>query len=85
MPTPGLSLHGFMEEGHALGFLRNQCVVGDATDAELIAGWNDARGKLGPPHCPPRISTPNKSLSGSPGSGAKFTSGGVALLAWPAQ
>ena len=39
MPTPGLSLVGFMiDQQQALTHLRMQCVTPDASDAALIAG-----------------------------------------------
>lgn len=50
MPTPGLSLVGFMtDQQQAINHLRIQCVAADASDAALIAEWNAAKAKLGPP------------------------------------
>lgn len=48
MPSPGLSLVGFMEEAEAITHLRNACVVQDASDDALRAEWQTARAKLGP-------------------------------------
>jgi hypothetical protein len=49
MPTPGLSLVGFMEPQHALNYLRAACVPPDASDAALLAEWTTAKARLGPP------------------------------------
>lgn len=49
MPTPGLSLVGFLDQQEAVNLLRNSCVVADGTDAALTAEWQAARAKLGPP------------------------------------
>lgn len=49
MPTPGLSLVGFMDQPQAILHLRNACVPSpNATDAELIAQWAAAQTRLGP-------------------------------------
>lgn len=52
MPTPGLSLFGFMTAQHALMYLRNSCDVGSQTDAQLLALWNTSRQNIigGPPN-----------------------------------
>jgi hypothetical protein len=48
MPTAGLSLVGFMDEPHAIHHLKNSCVPpANAADADLLAHWNIAKGKLG--------------------------------------
>jgi hypothetical protein len=47
MPTPGLSLVGFMEQQHALNYMRANCVMPDPSDAALIAEWTAAKNKLG--------------------------------------
>ena len=48
MPTPGLSLLGFMDQQQAVNYLRGACVPPDPSDAALIAEWNAAQAKLGP-------------------------------------
>lgn len=52
MPTPGISLLGFMDQAQALNYLRNACVVTDGSDAALIAEWTAARALIanGPPN-----------------------------------
>jgi hypothetical protein len=47
MPTPGLSLVGFMEPQQAINYQRMMCVPADPSDAALLAEWNTARGNLG--------------------------------------
>ncbi len=50
MPSPGLSLVGFMDEPSAILHLRKQCVPPpNATDANLKALWQAAQGRLGAP------------------------------------
>lgn len=49
MPSPGLSLAGFLEPQHAIGLLRRSCVLEDTSDAALMAQWQQARRRLGPP------------------------------------
>lgn len=50
MPTPGKSLFGFLDEPHALGYLRGSCVFpGQMSDAQLTDIWNQARAQLGAP------------------------------------
>ncbi|CAN7191199.1 hypothetical protein LJR084_000538 [Variovorax sp. LjRoot84] len=49
MPTPGLSLVGFLQQQDAINLLRSTCVVADPSDAALTAEWQAARAKLGPP------------------------------------
>lgn len=49
MPTPGLSLVGFLDQPEAINLLRNTCVVADQSDAALQAEWQAARAKLGAP------------------------------------
>jgi len=49
MPTPGLSLLGFLDQPAALVHLRNSCVVGAADDAALTQVWSAARAALGAP------------------------------------
>jgi hypothetical protein len=49
MPSRGLSLVGFMDQQQAIDHLRTFCVVADPSDQALIAEWNVARAKLGPP------------------------------------
>lgn len=50
MPTPGKSLVGFMDQQAAIKYLRESCVpVGGSDDATLLAEWQTARSKLGPP------------------------------------
>jgi hypothetical protein len=48
MPTPGLSLVGFMEHQHALNYMRANCVMPDISDVALTTEWTTAKGKLGP-------------------------------------
>src|ERR1700733_14969314 len=57
MPTPGLSLVGFMDEPAAINHLRFACAPADPADAALRAVWQGAQGQLGAP-------TPN---AGNPG------------------
>jgi hypothetical protein len=50
MPTPGLSLVGFLEQAEALKHLRFVCVPAagpGVADADLITEWNAARARLG--------------------------------------
>ena len=50
MPTPGLSLVGFLTEQEALYHLGKACVpAANADDAALRADWLAAKGKLGAP------------------------------------
>jgi hypothetical protein len=51
MPTPGLSLVGFMDDqAQALLHLKNICVPPKGrSDVELIQDWHDAQAKLGAP------------------------------------
>lgn len=49
MPTPGLSLVGFLDQPEAINLLRSSCVVPDPADAALIAQWQAARAILGAP------------------------------------
>ncbi len=50
MPTPGLSLVGFIDhQAAALHHLRWGCVPNDGSDAALIAEWNAARAAIGHP------------------------------------
>ena len=48
MPTPGVSLVGFMDRDEAINHLRITCVVSDDSDAALEAEWLAAKAKLGP-------------------------------------
>lgn len=51
MPTPGLSLVGFLSEAEqAIGYLRRDCVPAPGRDSEtaLTQEWQDARTKIGP-------------------------------------
>jgi hypothetical protein len=48
MPTPGLSLVGFMDQTQAINHLRTACVPADNSDAALISEWNAAQAKRGP-------------------------------------
>lgn len=48
MPTPGLSLVGFMDQQQALIHLRGVCIPADASDFALTRDWYIARSKLGP-------------------------------------
>jgi hypothetical protein len=47
MPTPGLSLVGFMQHAQALNHLNTQCVPANPDPAALTAEWNAAVAKLG--------------------------------------
>lgn len=47
MPTPGLTLLGFMSQEQAFNYLRNGCVLPDTSDAALLAHWNAARAMVG--------------------------------------
>jgi hypothetical protein len=49
MPTPGLSLVGFMDEAQGKDHLRNACIPPDPTDAALTAAWQAAKAQLGAP------------------------------------
>src|SRR5262245_2300759 len=49
MPTPGLSLVGFMPKEQAIKHLREACVALDNSDAALEAEWHAARARLGDP------------------------------------
>jgi hypothetical protein len=49
VPTPGLSLVGFMDHQPAINYLRLSCVPTDTSDAALTAEWTQAQGKLGAP------------------------------------
>lgn len=49
MPTPGLSLVGFVDQVQAVHHFRNACVPAATDDASLIAEWNAARVKIGAP------------------------------------
>jgi len=52
MPTPGLSLVGFLSDvEQAIGYLRRHCVPAPGHDSEvaLRQDWQDARAKIGPP------------------------------------
>jgi hypothetical protein len=48
MPTPGLSLVGFLDLPDALQHMRAAYVLQDTSDAALTAMWNQARQALGP-------------------------------------
>jgi hypothetical protein len=47
MPTPGLSLVGFMDQHQAINYFRAACIPTDPSDAALVAEWNAAKAKLG--------------------------------------
>ena len=49
MPTPGLSLVGFMEEPLAFSYLRQTCVLADQSDTAVRQLWLAARERLGAP------------------------------------
>jgi hypothetical protein len=49
MPSPGLSLVGFLDQTQAISHLRTSCVPADSSDAALIAEWRKARDLLGTP------------------------------------
>src|SRR5215472_17557591 len=52
MPTPGLSLVGFMtDQAAAIAHLRNSGIPNpvNKTDQQLIADWTAAKATLGPP------------------------------------
>ena len=49
MPTPGLSLVGFMDQQQAINYFRAACIPADPTDVALIAEWNAAKARLGAP------------------------------------
>lgn len=49
MPSPGLSLVGFLDQQEAVNLLRNTCVVQDPSDTALAAEWQSARARLGAP------------------------------------
>lgn len=57
MPTPGLSLVGFMDQQQAINHLRNDCVPADPSDAALVLEWTSAKAKLGGPI--PNAGTPD--------------------------
>jgi hypothetical protein len=47
MPTPGLSLVGFMDQQQAIDYFRTNCIPADPSDIALIAEWTAAKTKLG--------------------------------------
>ncbi|HTA64216.1 MAG TPA: hypothetical protein VK753_01815 [Xanthomonadaceae bacterium] len=49
MPSPGLSLVGFMDQAQAIHHLRDFCVPADPSEPALIAEWRAAAARLGPP------------------------------------
>ena len=49
MPTPGLSLVGFLDQAEAINHLLAACVPQNSAPAALIAEWNSARQRLGAP------------------------------------
>jgi hypothetical protein len=49
MPTPGLSLVGFMDETPGIEHLQRACIPPDPTNAALKAAWQSAKGILGAP------------------------------------
>src|ERR1700723_2353954 len=49
MPTPGLSLVGFLDQAEAISHLLVACVPQDSARAALIAEWNAAKQTLGAP------------------------------------
>ncbi|WP_316234914.1 MULTISPECIES: hypothetical protein [unclassified Bradyrhizobium] len=57
MPTPGLSLLGFMDAQQAIAHLQSVCVCANPDPAILSAEWNQARARLG--GAIPRAGQPN--------------------------
>jgi hypothetical protein len=49
MPTPGISLVGFLDQKDAVDHLQNTCIPPDNTQDALIAAWNAAKARLGAP------------------------------------
>ena len=49
MPTPGISLVGFLDQKDAVEHLQNTCIPPDNTQDALIAAWNAAKARLGAP------------------------------------
>jgi hypothetical protein len=49
MPTPCLSLVGFMEQPHAVRYMQANCVMPNPDSAVLAAEWTTARANLGAP------------------------------------
>lgn len=49
MPSPGLSLVGFLDQDRAVHHLRTACVPDDPGVDALAAKWRAARARLGPP------------------------------------
>lgn len=49
MPTPGLSMVGFMERSQALDYLVQVCAPPDPSPQALEQAWQDAQARLGPP------------------------------------
>lgn len=47
MPTPGLTLLGFMTQEQARNYLRNACVLQDTSDLALDELWQKARDMIG--------------------------------------
>ena len=47
MPTPGISLVGFLDQKDAVDHLQNACIPPDGTQSALIAEWNAAKARLG--------------------------------------
>jgi hypothetical protein len=57
MLVSGLSLFGFLDRETAFGYLQQQCVLQDASQANLQTIWARAKEKLGP--AVPRAGEPN--------------------------
>src|SRR5437867_10675285 len=49
MPTPTLSLVGFMDQAEALIYLGQGCIPPNPDAAAILADWQTARAKLGNP------------------------------------
>jgi hypothetical protein len=49
MPTPGLSLVGFMDETQGIKHLRTDCIPPDPTDPAIRGEWQAAQARLGAP------------------------------------
>jgi hypothetical protein len=49
MPTPGLSLVGFLDQAEAIDHFLGAYVPPDSAPAALIAEWNTAKQRLGAP------------------------------------
>jgi hypothetical protein len=57
MPIPGLSLVGFMDQGQAVAYLRDSCVLEQTRQRDLLLRWHSAQTRRGDPF--PRAGDPD--------------------------